>query len=160
MQRPVIRLTLLSFCDQRTRRIAIFALPIVTFYLISGVLTIFPWYSGPFMALGLFYGMHHVCFVFSPVSSARRTDDPLGPWTLPPKVITRVVLEFDGAGDGLAKSPYFASVITMSIFYVAQCWFSRVVRASPLPQHSPVTLLLTARLSAFRQTRQGTRYST
>jgi hypothetical protein len=45
------------------------------------------------------------------------------------KLITRVVLEFNGAGDGLAKSPYFASVITMSIFYVAQCWLSRVVRA-------------------------------
>lgn len=51
---------LLDPVSQKTARVLVFATPTIFFYLMFGVISIFPWYSGPFFALGLVYLMHHV----------------------------------------------------------------------------------------------------
>jgi palmitoyltransferase ZDHHC13/17 len=45
---------------QRNTKIAIFIMPTIFFYLMFMTLTILPWYTGIFLALAEFFGMHHV----------------------------------------------------------------------------------------------------
>ncbi|CDZ96517.1 palmitoyltransferase akr1 [Phaffia rhodozyma] len=97
----------------RTTRIVIFLLPLLFFWLIAGTVSISPWYLGFPLSIAEFYSMHYL--------------------------ITKTVLDYRGFGDSLAKSPYFASIITSSIFYVGQCWVSRIVTG--VPGHEILNLL-------------------
>ncbi|KAL7413809.1 DHHC palmitoyltransferase-domain-containing protein [Mrakia frigida] len=91
--------------SERNTKIAIFCLPTIFGYLIITTLKLLPWYTGTFLAMGEFYLMHHI--------------------------ITRVLLDYKGTGDTLAKSPYFASIIVASMVWVGQAWATRLVYHTP-----------------------------
>lgn len=120
---------------QRSTKNIIFVLPAIFMYLIALTLSILPWYSGPFLALALFYSMHMVRL--SPLCTVLAS--PRSCPCLPrltfrlAQLIVKGLLDVK-TGDAIAKSPYFASIIGASIFWVGQCWATRLVWcAFPFP---------------------------
>jgi palmitoyltransferase len=91
--------------SDRNTKIAIFALPTFFFFLIFTTLSSLPWFTGVPLALGEFFGMHHI--------------------------VTRVLLNHRNYTDSVTHSPYFAGIILASIFWVGQVWVTYLLQATP-----------------------------
>ncbi|KAF9516731.1 hypothetical protein BS47DRAFT_627934 [Hydnum rufescens UP504] len=94
-----------TLMNQRNTKYSIFALPPFLLFLVFTTLSILPWYTALPLAAAGFFAMHHV--------------------------VTRVILNAETYTDSVAKSPYFASIITGSVFWVGEVWLVRLIPNTP-----------------------------
>ncbi|KAF8310689.1 hypothetical protein DL93DRAFT_1583077 [Clavulina sp. PMI_390] len=86
--------------NDRNTKLAIFSFPLIFFFGIFTTVSIMPWYTGVPLAAAEFFGMHHV--------------------------VTRVILNKNDYTDSVVQSPYFASIIGASIFWVGYIWITQL----------------------------------
>lgn len=93
--------------NDRQTKWAIFALPLLTSFMILKTLETLPWHTGCVLSTAEAYGMHHV--------------------------ITKVLLDGKASmggtkgGDAIQKSPYLVAMLSSSIFWVGYVWMSTLV---------------------------------
>jgi hypothetical protein len=94
--------------DKQTK-IAIFAMPFITSFLIIKTLEILPWHTGLLLSAAEAFGMHHV--------------------------VTKVLLDAKPSlggtkgADAMQKSPYLVAILSMSIFWAGYDWLFTIVES-------------------------------
>ena len=88
--------------NDRNTKAAILILPAFFFFLIFNTFSILPWFTAIPLAFAEFFGMHHI--------------------------VTRVLLNHKNYTENLTHSPYFSGIILGSMWWVAYCWFTRLVK--------------------------------
>ena len=104
----------MSRTQKNTRR-AILCLPTAFFGLIFTTLNILPWITAIPLAAAEFFAMHHIC--------------------------TRVLLNHKSYTEGVTSSPYFAGIISASVFWVGEEWLVTLLPGDESVQHDRNTVL-------------------
>ena len=94
---------LTKMLSDRHTRWAIFLLPPVFLWLIFKTLSFLPWYTALPLAMGLFFGMHHI--------------------------VTRVLLNHNNYTDNVTHSPYFSGIIFGSMIWIGWAWSTQLLQA-------------------------------
>jgi ankyrin repeat protein len=98
--------------NDRNTKAAILILPAFFFFLIFNTFSILPWFTAIPLAFAEFFGMHHI--------------------------VTRVLLNHKNYTENLTHSPYFSGIILGTMWWIAYCWITRLVKGGLDFHHVPL----------------------